>query len=773
MSGPTLTVTIQDTDGGSVNNADLTTLIADLAALTARMDALTVDTVVDLPTSPTANQVVRTLRYSSSHAIGGDSGNVYVWKSGDSSTVDGGFVLNGTGGRWHALDKTRARLPQFGGIDYVTDPSADNTSVIAQMMKIRSNSNSVKIEIPPGTWRVSTGEIYAQLSAGEQQTNKAFLLSGNRPENELQGTNEFGFTASSVILLDWDDEAQWFLERLAAGASTRFGMCVVENLVFKADRDKRVSGFSVGATTSYGATLGTGAAFRGLIIRHCRFDQQAHWWDYSYGTPQEELYDAGDPGEYIKHRRRNDTWLRTDHAYSVWIENNCFRGAARHIDMDGDLVTIRGNQFILGGHAIVNSGVTMATIEDQTIEDVGIAGLCVNKARVINCNIEVGYDNVHGIKLDDGDANSADFTLTGLYDQEGTTWSIDRDATRIEFDNLGSEDMRDHLTADSIIEVTPTTSGQPARCFLIESVDATGATLRYTGLNSGTANPCNVPKDIAGIASGIRRIYYLPAIFYGQAVEVANCRFEINQARADLPLFAVVPERDWIQIRNISKGSSLSHAAPLMVYHHLGGPALNTGGVIMDSAYHQIEEWDHPRAFRSHRMPYGENNGFSGWWVYDTDFQYKIRPGCGVRANTDRASDELLFRRATVVDTEHPRAAVDSTYLPWVYKLTDLVTQPYLKLTFPGLTDASDWAGVQFSIRLWSDTAYSGSNSNRLRIYTAAGGANDWIYYDVANTGWQTINVTMPAGATYCWLPYNTATAAPMNALIQWIGYNP
>ena len=87
-------------------------------------DLLEVPTVAALSTVVNAGvrQRAKTKGY---YAAGDGAGNEYEWRAEDTDSIDGGWVLNGVDGRWHATDKSEAVAELFGSRG---DDSTDNTN---------------------------------------------------------------------------------------------------------------------------------------------------------------------------------------------------------------------------------------------------------------------------------------------------------------------------------------------------------------------------------------------------------------------------------------------------------------------------------------------------------------------------------------------------------------------------------------------------------------------------------------------------------------------
>ena len=117
--------------------------------------ARVVDTIADLPASPSNGAICQTKRYSSSHTVGDGSGNLYQWVAGDSTTTDGGFVITGTGGRWHAVDKSVIRPYQFGLVG-----SGDEGSELQALLD-KASAGQIPILLDADTFTTSTDLVFS------------------------------------------------------------------------------------------------------------------------------------------------------------------------------------------------------------------------------------------------------------------------------------------------------------------------------------------------------------------------------------------------------------------------------------------------------------------------------------------------------------------------------------------------------------------------------------------------------------------------------------
>lgn len=644
-------------------------------------------------------------------------------------------------------------INEAGGRRYAQDSSYDNTAALIRAITSRPDSQHIAIYFPAGTWRFSTADFFAQLSAAQLANVPRLSFVGASPEPQTQGTAEHNLEFATTIEFNGSAWSDVWLQRLSDGTTAEFfGPLHFENIAFSIPSGGKgqFMKFAEDGTITAGLTPGA-PAFRGLTIRNCAF--------YNTNTTAQSWFENGGAGVgWINKADTDTTAVEITHGYNVKIEGCNFRRFRWPLKLiAADCPSLIDNKYYACGHGplITSDGYTKVpgTIgPKEYVENPYFVGL------VSDCGSIVGYSSETGYAGSSPDVGAYDL------DESGITWSITADTDRIELDNFPSgKDATDYLEPWTLIRVDPTGMGQdsePTREYVIKDVDATGADLLFAGVSGSDAQPCNAPATISGGDTDLIRLYGVNAIYAGDNMTVTAPRHGRNvsltalgSVSASVPLYAVAPRAQGLTIAG-TLGGHYTADTPIVVRHHAGGSGFVLGHVKQFAGNDLLY---HPSVVSDDRQPeYGANAS-----VYPPSYNLFAPDGnpytvlCGPLyggfTTANGSPGELFYRRATATDD----ALRDGQDEPWVWRLADITSVGYLTLSLP------TYAGVTLFARIYAPS----SKTNGFRIEDGVGTNQT----DIAS-GWQTVTLTLNASATRARLNNTAADASANNIEVAWIG---
>jgi len=147
------------------------------------MGIVDVATVANLPAAGDTGRLYQTGGYTT---VGDGGANTYYWSYGSAATVDGVFVLTGTGGRWIAVDQTKVSTLQAGW-----DSGA---SIANQTLRVQAAIDALE-SVGGGTLEVSAGSY---TLTGLTVTESVHLIGAGRDLTTLDFS-----TATEAYALDF------------------------------------------------------------------------------------------------------------------------------------------------------------------------------------------------------------------------------------------------------------------------------------------------------------------------------------------------------------------------------------------------------------------------------------------------------------------------------------------------------------------------------------------------------------------------------------------
>lgn len=656
-----------------------------------------------------------------------------------------------TGVEFASYSTSSVVIEQFGG--RAGDTSFDNTNALLAAIQAHSTTSEVVIRIPAKTYRFTTPDILGQLTAAAFAANKRIVIEGASPEPQIQGVPEWGLKLGSVFELDFGAWDSFWLEREGAySAELAFGPIIIRNIAIGIPEDGKGS---IGRFVDDGSGAGAAEpAFRGLWLENCAFfneNRNNTWLTYVAG--------AG----YLIDKANQSVGFEIDHGYDVTIRNCSFRGFRWPLKAWGDCPNISGNKYFACGHGPLHVSYPQASVvgasgPQEYVEIPFFAGLVTDSTRTLLLSSETGYKSIF-----DPDPGAYDC------DESSLTWSIAGDDDRLELADMPSVsgtqyDATDFLEPWTLVELTPTTSNQPARRLLIGAVDANGADIIYAGLASGSALPCNCHVDVAGADDGLSRLFGVNAIYIGDRSGTILPRHGRNEA-IGVPVIAVLPYKRPVQIIGEVGENYTTDESLAIIRLHAGGSGFLRGCVQQIGGDQLVE---HPAIRALHQIaPFANNSNYVPPTanVLGPDgerYRWLIGPSFGGFYSDNAASSLLLDRLASANDEElRPGEAA-----PYAWRLADLVVSPatsgFVTLNLP------TYASQTIYVRVWSP----GVKTAGLLIYDRAAGGGTTHTADLVS-GWQTVSFTLDAGADAAKLYSNAGDNTDNGCYVWFAGVRP
>lgn len=293
---------------------------------------------------------------------------------------------------------------------------------------------------------------------------------------------------------------------------------------------------------------------------------------------------------------------------------------------------------------------------------------------------------------------------------------------------------------------------------VIEEVDATGADIKFSGLDGSAGRPCNNNVAWSGDDTQAVRCAGVEITAVGDRSGVIGARCGRNIDMGDTPLVMLLPGKRGLVYSDHMGDGTLDTAGVQIASVNNGGSGWLRGHVIWSGGNERIE---HPLVRVTGTEPAWLRNASTSPCRRNAiapdgnTYKYLAGPMYGGLSGLYDESADYAVRRASETDETYHAGEL----APYVWRLRDLQTSAWCNPKFP------TYAGEEIVVRLWSP----GPLTNGFRW-------TDGTTYTANLTGgWQTIGaggeITLAGGATAFQIAKFIADSVTYNEVeIAWIG---
>lgn len=293
---------------------------------------------------------------------------------------------------------------------------------------------------------------------------------------------------------------------------------------------------------------------------------------------------------------------------------------------------------------------------------------------------------------------------------------------------------------------------------VIEDVDATGADIKFGGLDGTAGRPCNNNVAWSGADTQAVRCAGVEITAVGDRTGVIGARCGRNIDMGDTPLVMLLPGKRGLVYSNHLGDGTLDTAGVQIASVNNGGSGWLRGHVIWSGGNERIE---HPLVRITGTEPAWVRNSSTSPCRRNaiapdgTIYKYLAGPMYGGLSGLNDESADYAVRRASATDATYHAGEL----APFIWRLRDLQASSWCNPKFP------TYAGEEIVVRLWSP----GPLTNGFRW-------NDGTTYAANLTGgWQTIGasgeIVLDGNALLFQIAKRLSDEATFNEIeIAWIG---